>query len=660
MITDVHCPKCGLLLSDSFEVRRCGCAGRAPRGRGGVGLFVVGLLAFVWVLFVGVATAKAGERSPALVEVTAARNVKDPQTGRMQVNFFGGSGICIDPAGYILTAEHCVSSDVGKPVIRFAGLPTMDATVLVADPHSDKALLKVESSEPLPWVYVADAFPAAGETVICQGFPAGKYKETVTKINRFPRLDMWANAQGVGSSESRAVTALEIVGAVDKGNSGGPIFNQRGEVVGIMSHVSQDRRSWTYGCGVSEVQSAATYCGAKGLRKASGSARKTLPKAYFIWMEDCDPCVEFNLDFGGKDPDKRPPRRPDVRAKILSICRPRWVHVNNAKKLQRKYGFTPGSAPIFLMASMPRALEGYRGADQFLQELEMILDRVPQSTATDFEIGPDNGIEQDSDHDTWFDTPEFMEGEDLAQSNPRKGLFPERQPQSSGRPSVKAAEIDAGGGEAAKGHKMEAKGEEESETNADSSPDPPAVPSDEELAKIDGVLLVNKMGDSPAKGLLLSMAENAFNGVLGDRASGLLNGRARVVVVFRRTQSEVYEAVCREAGVTGEDPVTFILLAPKTYQGPGEKLVEFVETKAKSLKEGALRAMPTYAFFERTEEAKFVAVKAALATPSVSGGGGSGSLPNWFLGVIGGQSTIFTGLFLWLWRKVHRKGAAEK
>ncbi|MFT9383573.1 MAG: DegQ family serine endoprotease [Acetobacter orientalis] len=149
------------------------------------------------------------------------QNSPDAPPRRMQAL---GSGFIIDPAGYIVTNNH---------VIRHADKVTVtlqDNTVLTAkqighDDRTDLALLKVESKKPLPFVSFGDSDKRrVGDWVLAIGNPFG-LSGTVTA--------------GIISSRGRNIDQgpyddfIQTDAPINKGNSGGPLFDMDGSVIGV-------------------------------------------------------------------------------------------------------------------------------------------------------------------------------------------------------------------------------------------------------------------------------------------------------------------------------------------------------------------------------------------------------------------------------------------
>jgi serine protease Do len=134
-----------------------------------------------------------------------------------------GSGFFISPDGYIVTNNHVVDNAVKVEVVTDSGA-TFDAKVVGTDSKTDLALIKVDGHTDFPFVKLADGKPKVGEWVVAMGNPFG-LGGTVTA--------------GIVSAEGRDIGSgpydnfIQIDAPVNRGNSGGPTFNLKGEVIGI-------------------------------------------------------------------------------------------------------------------------------------------------------------------------------------------------------------------------------------------------------------------------------------------------------------------------------------------------------------------------------------------------------------------------------------------
>jgi len=139
-----------------------------------------------------------------------------------------GSGFIISADGYVVTNNHVVEKASEIEVVLRNG-DRYDATVKGLDSKTDLALLKVDADESLPFVELGDSDSArVGEWVVAVGNPFG-LDGTVTV--------------GVVSARGRDINSgpyddyLQIDAPINRGNSGGPLFNNRGQVIGVNSAI---------------------------------------------------------------------------------------------------------------------------------------------------------------------------------------------------------------------------------------------------------------------------------------------------------------------------------------------------------------------------------------------------------------------------------------
>jgi 2-alkenal reductase len=152
-----------------------------------------------------------------------------------QMTFFGqtgdqtvsGSGFFISDQGYILTNNHVVEGTKEVNIILSDGTE-QKATLVGTDPYSDIAILKTDGKVPAVAKLGNSELLQSGESVIAIGSPLGNFKNTVTV--------------GVVSATGRSIDTgqgyqiedlIQTDAAINQGNSGGPLVNLAGEVIGI-------------------------------------------------------------------------------------------------------------------------------------------------------------------------------------------------------------------------------------------------------------------------------------------------------------------------------------------------------------------------------------------------------------------------------------------
>jgi serine protease Do len=141
-----------------------------------------------------------------------------------------GSGFIVDPKGYILTNQHVVQGAT-RITVRLQSGEEFRGVVKGVDEETDLAVVKVETARDLPTVKLGDSNTAqVGDWVLAIGSPFG--------------LDQTVTA-GIISTKERQTPLftsfqqfLQTDAAINRGNSGGPLVNMRGEVIGVNSQIA--------------------------------------------------------------------------------------------------------------------------------------------------------------------------------------------------------------------------------------------------------------------------------------------------------------------------------------------------------------------------------------------------------------------------------------
>lgn len=138
-----------------------------------------------------------------------------------------GSGFIFESDGYIITNHHVVE-DADEIIVRLADRREFEATLVGSDAMSDIALLKVDATD-LPTLSLGEsASLKAGEWVAAIGSPFN-FEQTVTAGI--------VSAKGRSTNAQQYVPFIQTDVAINRGNSGGPLLNLDGEVVGINSWI---------------------------------------------------------------------------------------------------------------------------------------------------------------------------------------------------------------------------------------------------------------------------------------------------------------------------------------------------------------------------------------------------------------------------------------
>lgn len=156
-----------------------------------------------------------------------------------------GSGFLISPDGYVVTNQHVVGERPTKITVTLVGGEHYDAELVGSDPVSDIALLKLRPSKPRQFPYLrlgnSDSV-IVGEWIIALGNPFGLFD-----LNAKPTVTVGVVSNvGVNFRQGGRVYRgmIQTDAAISSGNSGGPLVNALGEVVGVNAAIISTAQNW--------------------------------------------------------------------------------------------------------------------------------------------------------------------------------------------------------------------------------------------------------------------------------------------------------------------------------------------------------------------------------------------------------------------------------
>lgn len=166
--------------------------------------------------------------SPSVVVITTEQVVYSQWSwyGQNQVESGAGSGVIISSDGYILTCAHVV--DGASTITVTIGDKDYTATLVGEDTTSDIAVIKIDADGLTPATVGNSDSLKVGQSVMAVGNPLGELGGTVTD-GIISALDREVTVEG------KNMTLLQTSAAVSPGNSGGGLFNEKGELVGIVN-----------------------------------------------------------------------------------------------------------------------------------------------------------------------------------------------------------------------------------------------------------------------------------------------------------------------------------------------------------------------------------------------------------------------------------------
>jgi len=175
------------------------------------------------------------------------------QKGTEKKEIGGGTGFFVSEDGMVLTNAHVVSDNEAEYTVLTNDGKKYPAKILATDTFRDLAIIKIEREkkvddqgslavEPFPTVKLGDSDKLQiGQTVITIGNALGEFRNTIS-VGVISGLGRTVTASGGGMVETQE-DVIQTDAAINKGNSGGPLLNLKGEVIGVNFAMAQQAES---------------------------------------------------------------------------------------------------------------------------------------------------------------------------------------------------------------------------------------------------------------------------------------------------------------------------------------------------------------------------------------------------------------------------------
>lgn len=229
--------------------------------------------------------------SPAVVSITSVTN---------STNFFGqtvqseaaGTGFIFTNDGYILTNKHVGSDTNATYSVFMTDGKKYNGKVVAQDPSNDLAIMKIDASG-LPVVDLGDSDKLqVGQWVIAIGNALGQLQNTVT-VGVISARERALTAGGESGQSEQLENILQTDAAINSGNSGGPLVNLAGQVIGINTAMASGAQSIGFAIPVNTIKSAIS-----SFQKGGKIVRPQLGVSYVMITPEIASAQKLSTDYG--------------------------------------------------------------------------------------------------------------------------------------------------------------------------------------------------------------------------------------------------------------------------------------------------------------------------------------------------------------------------
>jgi serine protease Do len=249
------------------------------------------------------------ENSPSVVSVVITKEVavydnqyfsngiivipQQKQTGTEKQQVGAGTGFIVSEDGLVLTNKHVVSDDSAEYTVVMSNGKEYPAKILALDPVQDLAIMKIDSAEkfqPLKLGSTGDI--QIGQSVIAIGNALGEFQNTVS-VGVISGLGRTVVASGGTIGTETLEDIIQTDAAINKGNSGGPLLNLKGEVIGINTAVSSSGQNISFAISIDKAK--------KDIEQVKSSGKISYPYMgvrYIVLDKEVAKSKNISFDYG--------------------------------------------------------------------------------------------------------------------------------------------------------------------------------------------------------------------------------------------------------------------------------------------------------------------------------------------------------------------------
>jgi len=168
-----------------------------------------------------------------------------------------GTGFFVSKDGLIVTNRHVVSSTGAKITVTTTDGKERGATLVATDPVLDIAILRVQGTSFVPLDLGDSSTLSSGQSVVAIGYALGTFQNSVS-VGVISGLSRSVIASGQNGEAEYLDQVIQTDAAINRGNSGGPLLNLKGEVIGVNVATATTSQSIGFALPINDVKQAIT------------------------------------------------------------------------------------------------------------------------------------------------------------------------------------------------------------------------------------------------------------------------------------------------------------------------------------------------------------------------------------------------------------------
>jgi len=218
---------------------------------------------------------------------------KQTQTGTEKQQIGAGTGFIVSEDGLVLTNKHVAYDDKAEYIVIMSDGTEYPAKILAKDPVQDLAIMKIEATTKFKALTLGSAEDIQiGQSVIAIGNALGEFQNTVS-VGVISGLGRTVIASGESVGTETLEDIIQTDAAINKGNSGGPLLNLKGEVIGINTAVSSSGQNISFAISIDKAK--------KDIEQVKGSGKISYPYMgvrYVVITKEYAESKKLSVDYG--------------------------------------------------------------------------------------------------------------------------------------------------------------------------------------------------------------------------------------------------------------------------------------------------------------------------------------------------------------------------